>query len=243
MRVKLRGFDAPRYLDGLRLPLDPGTQFAYPRIEPYGLERLEVLSGPSSGLYGQTEPGGLINMVSKRPTVVSPLCGRGTFGSFDRFQGAFDVGGPIDKNGEFLYRIVGLGRSSDSQQDFVHQTTSCSSRRASRGGRRRHHVHGPCALPEQRQQRHPAIRAGRRRGSVPNPFGRVPYSRYIGEPAADGYKLEQGAIGYAFEHRFNNIFSSGRTFATPTSPTISPRTAPKGCCRISDRGARSFNYV
>ena len=31
---KLRGFDAPRYLDGLRLPFDPGTQFAVPKIEP-----------------------------------------------------------------------------------------------------------------------------------------------------------------------------------------------------------------
>jgi iron complex outermembrane receptor protein len=67
---KLRGFDAPRYLDGLRLPIDPGTQFAYPRIGPYGLERLEVLRGPSSGLYGQTDPGDLINMVSKRPTAL-----------------------------------------------------------------------------------------------------------------------------------------------------------------------------
>ena len=87
-----------------------GTQFAFPRIETYGLERLEVLSGPSSGLYGQTDPGGLINMVSKRPTAtpqheidrhlrfVQPLSGR------------VRLGGPIDKNGEFLYRIVGLAR-------------------------------------------------------------------------------------------------------------------------------------
>jgi iron complex outermembrane receptor protein len=65
--LKLRGFDAPRYLDGLRLPND-STTFAVPRIETYGLERLEVLKGPSSGLYGQSDPGGLINMVSKRPT-------------------------------------------------------------------------------------------------------------------------------------------------------------------------------
>jgi iron complex outermembrane receptor protein len=64
--LKLRGFDAPRYLDGLRLPND-STTFAVPRIETYGLERLEVLKGPSSGLYGQSNPGGLINMVSKRP--------------------------------------------------------------------------------------------------------------------------------------------------------------------------------
>src|SRR5262245_47244746 len=62
---KLRGFDAPRYLDGLRLPAD-NTTFAVPRIETYGLERIEVLRGPSSGLYGQTDPGGLLNMVSKR---------------------------------------------------------------------------------------------------------------------------------------------------------------------------------
>src|SRR5258708_10795866 len=118
---KLRGFDAPRYLDGLRLPIDPGTQFAYPRIEPYGLERLEVLRGPSSGLYGQTDPGGLINMISKRPTALPQHEIVGTFGSFDRFQGAFDTSGPIDKNGEFLYRLVGLARSTDGAPDFVHE--------------------------------------------------------------------------------------------------------------------------
>ena len=118
---KLRGFDAPRYLDGLRLPFDPGTQFADPRIETYGLERLEVLRGPSSGLYGQTDPGGLINMVSKRPTATPQHEIIGTFGSFNRFQGAFDSSGPLDKNGEFLYRIVGLGGSTDGQQDFVHR--------------------------------------------------------------------------------------------------------------------------
>ncbi len=49
-------------------------------------------------------------------------------------------------------------------------------------------------------------------GLVPNPFGRVPYSRYLGEPAADRYKLEQGAIGYAFEHRFNNVFQVRQNF-------------------------------
>ena len=63
---KLRGFDVPRYLDGLRLPMD-NTTFAVPRIETYGLERLEVLKGPSSGLYGQSDPGGIVNMISKRP--------------------------------------------------------------------------------------------------------------------------------------------------------------------------------
>jgi iron complex outermembrane receptor protein len=115
--LKLRGFDAPRYLDGLRLPND-STTFAVPRIETYGLDRLEVLKGPSSGLYGQSDPGGLINMVSKRPTATPHYSVEGTFGSFERFQGAFDIGGPVDKNGEFLYRLVGLGRDSNTQTDI-----------------------------------------------------------------------------------------------------------------------------
>ena len=43
--LKIRGFQAQNYLDGLRLPFDPRSQFAIPRIEPYGLERIEVLKG------------------------------------------------------------------------------------------------------------------------------------------------------------------------------------------------------
>jgi iron complex outermembrane receptor protein len=201
--AKLRGFEAPRYLDGLRLPIDPGTQFAYPRIEPYGLERLEVLRGPSASLYGQTDPGGLINMVSKRPTATPQHEIVGTFGSFDRFQGAFDSSGPIDKNGEFLYRLVGLARSTDGQQDFVHEnrlfiapsltwrpTTDTSftiltqyQNIDNKGWQQ--YVPGGASL-------------------LPNPLGHIPYSRYIGEPGADGYKLEQWSAGYALEHRFDN---------------------------------------
>jgi iron complex outermembrane receptor protein len=201
--LKLRGFDAPRYLDGLRLPLDPGTQFAYPRIETYGLERLEVLHGPSSGLYGQTDPGGLINMVSKRPTATPQHEIVGTFGSFERFQGAFDTSGPIDKNGEFLYRLTGLARSTDGQQDFVHENkvfiapsltwrptndtsfTILSHYQNIDNKGWQQYVPGGASL-------------------LPNPFGHIPYSRYIGEPSVDGFKLEQFSVGYAFEHRFDN---------------------------------------
>jgi iron complex outermembrane receptor protein len=107
--IKVRGFNAPQYLDGLRLPSD-ASAFAVPRIETYGLERLEVLKGPSSGLYGQSEPGGLINMVSKRPLDTPHFEVVGTTGSFDRLEGAFDVGGPVSTNPNLLYRVVGLAR-------------------------------------------------------------------------------------------------------------------------------------
>jgi iron complex outermembrane receptor protein len=116
--IKVRGFEVPLYLDGLRLPVDAATSFATPRIVPYGLERIEILRGPSSGLYGQTPPGGLVNMTSKRPTDVPQNEIGVQLGSFNRLQGTFDFSGPVDSQGEWLYRLVGLGRLSDTQLDF-----------------------------------------------------------------------------------------------------------------------------
>ena len=237
---KLRGFDAPRYLDGLRLPMDT-TTFAIPRVEMYGLERIEVLKGPSSVLYGQIDPGGLVNMVSKRPTASPHYEVEGTFGSYERFQGAFDIGGPIDKNGEFLYRIVGLGRKSDTQTDFMTDnkvfiapsftwrpsvdTTFTILAHYSQIDNKGYQQYVPGQV-----------------SFLPNPFGRVPYSRYIGEPGPDGFKLEQAAIGYSFEHRFNETVQFRQNLRyTDVSNDLSA-TRSEGM--IGNRlVARTYNYV
>ena len=237
---KLRGFDAPRYLDGLRLPEDT-TTFAIPRIETYGLERIEVLKGPSAAMYGQSQPGGLVNMVSKRPTATPQYEIQGSFGSFERFQGAFDIGGPIDKNGEFLYRIVGLGRDSNAQTDFVQDnklfiapsftwrptldttfTILSQYQKADNKGYQQY-VPGQVSF-------------------LPNPNGRIPYGRYLGEPATDGYHLEQFAVGYAFEHRFDNNlqFRQNLRYTEVSNDLASVRTEGM----VTDRRvARTYNYV
>ncbi|WP_246668271.1 MULTISPECIES: TonB-dependent siderophore receptor [Bradyrhizobium] len=237
---KLRGFTAPRYLDGLRLPTDT-TTFAVPRIETYGLERIEVLKGPSSGLYGQSDPGGLLNLVSKRPIGRPHYEIEGAFGSFDRFQGAFDIGGPADKDGRFLYRIVGLGRDSNSQTDFVQDnklfiapsftwrptydtsfTVLSQYQKVDNKGYQQY-VPGQVSF-------------------LPNPNGHIPYSRYLGEPGLDGYHLEQFAVGYAFEHRFDNIFQFRQNlrYAQVSNDLASVRTEGMMTDRLV---ARSYNYV
>ncbi|EKS35748.1 TonB-dependent siderophore receptor [Afipia clevelandensis] len=241
--VKLRGFDAPRYLDGLRLPTD-STTFAMPKIEPYGLERIEVLRGPSSGLYGQSDPGGLINMVSKRPTATPHYDFETTFGNFNYKQGAFDIGGPIDKNGEFLYRIVGLGRLADTQTDFMQDNkifiapsftwrptndtsfTILSQYQKIDNKGYQQYVPGQVSF-------------------LPNPNGPVPYSRYLGEPSVDGYKLEQKMIGYAFEHRFdNNIqFRQNMRYTEVTNDLQSTRSEGMDPTNPTQSVARSYNYV
>jgi iron complex outermembrane receptor protein len=239
---KLRGFDAPRYLDGLRLPSDT-TTFALPKIEVYGLERLEVLKGPSSALYGQTEPGGLINMISKRPTDTFHLEALTTFGSFDRRQGAFDVGGPLDPKGEFLYRVVGLGRLSDSQTDFVQDNTAFIAPSFTW----RPTADTTFTILSQYQK----IKNSGYQQYIPaqvsflaNPNGFIPIGRYLGEPGPDGFILEQAAIGYAFEHHFNNYlqFRQNLRYLEVSNDLSSVRS--EGMVGNSTTlVARTYNYV
>jgi iron complex outermembrane recepter protein len=84
-------------------------------IDPYGLERIEVLKGPSSVLYGQTSLGGIVNMTTKRPTDTPFGEIQLQTGSFDRKQVAFDFGGPTDASKQLLYRFTGLVRDADTR--------------------------------------------------------------------------------------------------------------------------------
>jgi iron complex outermembrane receptor protein len=228
---KLRGFDTPRYLDGLRLPAD-STTFAVPRIETYGLERIEVLKGPSSGLYGQSDPGGLLNMVSRRPTDTPHYEVVGTVGSFDRLQGAFDIGGPVDKNGRFLYRIVGLGGDSNSQTDFVQDnklfiapsftwrpdldtsfTLLTQYQRVDNEGYQRY-VPGQVSF-------------------LPNPNGHIPYGRYLGVPGLTAIISSNLPSATPSSTASTTTCNSDRTRATPRSATTSPPPAPRAWSPIA----------
>ncbi|WP_306397201.1 TonB-dependent siderophore receptor [Telluria beijingensis] len=198
--VFARGFTARQFLDGVGLYASyvSGAQL---RIEPYGLERVEVLRGPSSALYGQVEPGGLVNLVSKRPTS-RPLREAGLqVGSFDRYQASVDVGGPLGQDGSVSWRLTGLVRESGTQSDFMDNnrryiapalawkigpqtslTVLAHYQKDDGGGRAQ-------PLPPE--------------GTLlPNPNGTVPLDRFLGEPGFDGMRREQSSIGYLLEHRF-----------------------------------------
>jgi iron complex outermembrane receptor protein len=111
----IRGFAAPLFLDGLALP---GSRDAAPSIDPYRLERVDVIKGPASVLYGQSGPGGIVNLVSKVPRFVQhgEIFVQG--GGFNEVRGGFDVGGPLPAEAgpladQFAYRVIGLGWKGD----------------------------------------------------------------------------------------------------------------------------------
>lgn len=118
--ITSRGFaPTPLYLDGAYVPY-AGSLGGAPQIDPYTLERIEVLKGPSSVLFGQNQPGGLINMVSKRPTAEARNQVKLGAGSYNRVNGAVDSSGPLDEQGEFAYRLIGVANKGNDQVEHTH---------------------------------------------------------------------------------------------------------------------------
>ncbi|KFC71626.1 TonB-dependent siderophore receptor [Bosea sp. LC85] len=192
------------FQDGLRV--QRGVNFLVPAIEPYGLERIEVLRGPASVIFGQVKPGGLVNLVSKRPTDQAFGEIQAQIGSYQRRQLAFDIGGPVNPDKTILYRIVGLGRAADTQVDFTKeervyiapsltfQPSAATSLTILTSFQRDPETGFYGFIP--------AVGS-----ALPNRNGRIPTSFFPGELQYEGYSRNQIAAGYALEHRFNDVFS------------------------------------
>ena len=120
--VAIRGFttsstvNTNQYLDGMKLQ---GDNYSEASMDPYFLERVELLRGPVSVLYGKSHPGGVVSMVSKRPTTEPLKEIQFKMGTNNLWQTGFDFSDALDDNGEFSYRLTGLGRSQNAQQEKV----------------------------------------------------------------------------------------------------------------------------
>ncbi len=203
--ISVRGFRTGSfannlYLDGLRPPgSSSGATASATQFDGFGLERVEVLRGPSSVLYGQIAPGGLVNATSKRPTDYA----RGEIGvSTDNYGLArlnADVSGPLDEEGQWLYRVVGTGYHTETQVDHVELNRvmfapSLTWRPSARTS---------LTLLANYQQ----DRGGATYQFLPahgtyyaTQYGRFGSNRFLGEPAFSAYDRTQYAIGYLFSH-------------------------------------------
>ncbi|MBM7327578.1 TonB-dependent receptor plug domain-containing protein, partial [Agrobacterium sp. S2] len=116
----IRGFSADLHLDGLRVPQIANQTGGYAgfRVEPYFLNRVEVLRGPSSALFGQTSVGGVVNMVSKDPSETAGGEVYARFGSYNQKEAGFDVTGPVGADSNLTYRLEGIIRDSETMNDF-----------------------------------------------------------------------------------------------------------------------------
>jgi iron complex outermembrane receptor protein len=209
---QVRGFDTStgnlgQLRDGLKLQpsVYDGGQ------EAYGLERIEVLKGASSILYGQLNPGGLINSISKRPSFTQQGEVNVTGGSFDNKQISADITGPAGK--EWAYRLTALGRESDTWVDYIDNdrlyiAPSLTWKPSD--------VTTLTLLSYYQETRTKLSAPMNFVGTVIDApgIGKVPRDRFIGEPSFDRFDINSGALGYLFEHKFSPdvTFRSGARY-------------------------------
>lgn len=200
--LRVRGFDPTQFLDGLALPKG---SFANPKVEPWNLERITVLRGPASSVYGQTPPGGMLDMVSRRPQAESAHQIEAQAGSNEHKQINFDSTGKIDDEGRFLYRVSGVVRDSNSPIDHIPD--------------KRYNIAPSLTWNVDEDTKLTFISQYTRDDTgitgqflplqgtkLPSAAGKISHHKNLGEPDWDFYDRTYYALGYAFEHRLNDTW-------------------------------------
>ncbi|MGL9623798.1 TonB-dependent siderophore receptor [Bradyrhizobium sp. U531] len=199
----IRGFDVTYngvYLDGLRLV---GAGLGVFKTEPYGVDSITVVRGPSSALYGLGSPGGLVDLQSKLPTSQPFHEVQTVFGDRERIQGNFDFSGPVDPNGQFSYRLTGVVRDADV---FVP------------GGKDNRTYIAPAVTWKPDQSTTLTVLGAYQKSKTPGSM--FTYSTgtgtttdiFTGSPSYNSLDQEQGRVGYLFEHAFNNAVTVRQKF-------------------------------
>ena len=200
---KVRGGDAVQYLDGLQRTY--GT-YNSTKVEPYLLERVELLRGPSSVLYGQGGIGGVLNMVSKRPQAEAQREVQVQAGSHDRKQVAADFTGPLDAEGKWLYRLVAVNRDSGTQVDHAPDDRILVA--PSLTWRPSTDTSLTLQASYQKDKSGSLIGFFPWQGTLqPSLYGQIPTSTFTGEPGFDRYDSRNTSLGYLFSHRINDTWT------------------------------------
>ncbi len=203
----VRGFNTygTMWLDGLTLPGDPNN-YATPSIDLHALERVEVVKGPASVLYGRAVPGGLVNQVSKRPLAKPYREVAVETSGFGGIEGSVDMTGPLTDDGKWLYRFTGLARNMGTQVDMERDRrimVAPSITWKPQGGTSLT-LHGYY----QRDRDTFSARFYPARGTLlSNPAGQIPRDRFFADPNADEFNRDYYAIGYEFSHRFDETWT------------------------------------
>ncbi len=202
-RTRLRGFYSITnfYFDGMQLT--PSGTAAVAQIDPYLLDRMEVIKGPASVLYGQNDAGGIINMSSKHPLSDRKNEIGFRYGSDNFVDTTFDSTGPLTDDGKFLYRIAGIARKADSYIDHAKverysiapSLTWAPSKDTT------------WTILSGFQDDPAAIASGSLPAAgtiLPNINGQIPRNTFVGDPSYDTYSRKQAYVTSEFSHRFNS---------------------------------------
>ncbi|KWO48637.1 TonB-dependent receptor [Burkholderia sp. MSMB1459WGS] len=200
----LRGFTPTLYVDGL--PAPNTAVIANWRVDPYTIDSIAVLRGPTSVLYGAGEPGAIVDAQTERADGTRVREAGVQIGNDARKQAMLDVGDRLDPDGKYAYRFVGVARDGNAV------TGPNGDRRVALAPSFRWRPNADTSLTFSATylQDSGDISSNFLPASgtvLPNPNGRLSQDIYMGDPSFNDYRKKQWSLGYALEHRVNAIWT------------------------------------
>ncbi|PRG04370.1 TonB-dependent siderophore receptor [Burkholderia ambifaria] len=200
----LRGFTPTLYVDGVAAPNT--AVIANWRVDPYTIDSIAVLRGPTSVLYGAGEPGAIVDAHTKLADGERVREAGVQIGNDARKQTMLDIGDKLDPDGRYAYRFVGVARDGNAETgpkadrrvavapSFRWRPTADTSLTVSASFLQDHGDISSNFLPAS--------------GTVlPNRNGRLSQDIYMGDPTFNDYRKKQWSLGYALEHRVTPIWT------------------------------------
>ena len=179
-----------------------------------GVERVEVLKGPASVLYGTGDAGGLVNLVSKRPLTLPNYEATLTIGSFGFYRAEADLSGPLNETRTLRYRFNAAYEHSDSFRDyFVNPRSTYLAPALAIGTGSATELTIFAEYQKEDTQLDPGIPLLPNR-RIPN----ISFRKYYGEPFAT-FDVPVYTLRYIFDHKLSDhsAFRSTGAFQTADS--------------------------
>lgn len=199
-QMYVRGFAPGSYLDGMRLIAGP---YSAPQIDFNRIDRIDVVKGPASVLYGNATPGGLVNLTSKLPQANTFQRLDLSMGNYASQLAAIDVNRPLDAQGRWLFRLVSGAQRNDGFTDMTENE--------------RKHISPMLMFAPSAQTSLTLLGAyqhdpkgGGYSGvpafgsALPNPFGQLPRNINTGDPGYEVFDRYQRSMAALLRHDFND---------------------------------------
>jgi len=197
------------YVDGLRIGQSSPTPSVAAEIS--GMDQVQILKGPASINFGLVAPGGMVNLVNKRPEAESFARATMTYGSYNLKEGTFDLNYSPSNSEKGAFRLNGRISDQDDPTDYVYFKNFyiSPSYNFDLGDNTDLSVIASYQHREYiRQQGLPVI------GTLKdNPNGPIDRSLYIGDPNFGKYEADVYRTGYTFKHTFDNGWNLNQNFA------------------------------
>ncbi|MBP5974026.1 TonB-dependent siderophore receptor [Brasilonema sp. CT11] len=227
----IRGFDANVYKNGF----SDGGYAGFSFRDSANIERVEVLKGPASVLFGRLEPSGIINLVTKKPLAEPYYNLSFTAGSYSFYRPTLDFSGPVTADGKLGYRLNIAYENSGSFRDFVDQERFFIAPVLA------WKIGDKTNLTFEGEYLHSEIPYDRGLASIGNRIPDVPISRYLSDPRNLSVK-DQTRTYLTLNHDFNQNLSLRTAFRATTFASTNNPFALQGF-RASEDGTLNLLSV